>query len=394
MNTLYLVLSYPWVGLVIASIVELIGWSIVRLARIREKSPLRFLRFAGYAVYLLAALLAIGSLRAIFQIRKAEAAHPPMGRLVDVGGYRLHILAEGEAKGGPTLVWIPGGHAQGLSMYHLHKAMRGETRSILYDRPGTGWSDRGPLPTSTRREAEELKTLLDNAGEKGPFILLGHSYGGLLAANFARRYPTQLSALVLLDPTPPDVLIYMPDGSGPNIPGALVRGSQITGLMKLFGLWSDPSETVAKREDDIGKLYRTIQERLADVKGPLQSRSARVDGDWVSASLFNEWFDPKLLSELVVYDGELGDLPVYLITPEGDTKEAEIKQMGIRDEEIPRAMNFLKRARKRYLAISSKSEFIAAPAGTGHNYPYEVPDFVVEQARKVLASNRAAVPAP
>jgi pimeloyl-ACP methyl ester carboxylesterase len=271
--------------------------------------------------------------------------------------------------------------------------MRGETRSILFDRPGTGWSDTGPFPVSTRREAEELNTLLTNAGEKGPFILLGHSYGGLLAANYARRYPKNMAALVLLDPTPPDVFLYLPGGGGPNIPLGLVRGGQISGLMKLFGLWSDPRHEMAKRGGELPPLLKKIEVALAEVNGAMSARNASPAPDWVAASIFSEWFDPKLVAELTVYDGELGQMPVYLITPDGDTTEATIKQMGITDDEVPRALNFLKHARKRYLAISSKSEYIQTPAGTGHNYPYETPEFVVETVRKVLAQSRAPQPA-
>ncbi len=383
MNAIYALLSHYWSGLVIAAIVGVFGMALTRIKR------RRIVRFAGYAVCLLALLSMAGSIAAIVRIRRAEKGHPPMGRLVDVGGYRLNILAEGDARGGPALVWIAGGHAQGLSMYHLHKAMRSETRSIIFDRPGMGWSDTGPLPNSTKKEAEELNRLLDNAGEKGPFIMIGHSYGGLLAANYARRYQKKTAALILLDPTPPDVFTYLPGGTGPNIPGGLVRGSQISGLMKLFGLWSDPEEMLMKREDELGKLMRTIAERLADVRPAIKASNISPAGDWVSASLFSEWFDPKLVAELIVYDGELGEMPVYLITPENDTTPQSIEQqLGIKGDDLARALNFLKRARMRYLGISSKSELIHTPAGTSHNYPYEVPEFVLEHVRNVLAKSR------
>ncbi len=247
-NAVYTLLAHSWSGLVIAALVAGLGWLIARTARWRGYPRVRFV---GYAIYALALLLAVGSIVAIVRISRAEAGHPPMGKLVDVGGYRMHILAEGDAKGGPTLVWIPGGHGPGLALYHLHKAMRGETRSILFDRSGAGWSDTGPFPNSTKREAEELNTLLNNAGEKGPFILAGHSYGGLLAANYARRYPKNMATLMLLDPTPPDVFTYLPGGGGPNIPTGLVRGGQISGLTKLFGVWSDPNRAMAKRDVDV-----------------------------------------------------------------------------------------------------------------------------------------------
>jgi pimeloyl-ACP methyl ester carboxylesterase len=384
MNLIYSLLSHSWSGLILAAVVGLIGLLITRFKR------WRIVRWLGYAVCALALVMAIASGIAAYRISRALNAHPPMGKLVDVGGYRLHILAEGDAKGGPTLVWIPGGHGPGLALYHLHKALRGEMRSILFDRPGTGWSDTGPFPVSTKREAEELHTLLTNAGEKGPFIVAGHSYGGLLAANYARRYPQTMAALVLLDPTPPDVFTYLPGGVGPDVPLGLVRSGQMPGALKLFGLWTDPTEAMKQRGGALPPLLKKIEAALGEVNEPMNARRAAPAGDWVAASLFSEWFDPQLVAELTVYDGELGALPVYLITPEGDTTAPVVKGMGVKDEEIPRALNFLNHARKRYLAISSKSEFIKAPDGTGHNYPYEAPEFVVEQVRNILAKSRTA----
>lgn len=369
MNTIYALLAHSWSGLVIAALVAGLGWLIVRAARWRGYPRVRF---AGYAIYALALLLAVGSVVAVVRISWAEAGHPPMGKLVDVGGYRMHIMAEGEAKGGPTLVWIPGGHAPGLALYPFHKAMRNETRSILFDRPGMGWSDTGPFPRRTAREAEELKTLLDNAGERGPFILIGHSYGGLLAANYARRYREKTAAVMLLDATPPDVFTYLPGGGGPNIPAGLARSRGRAAFLKLFGVWSDP----------------VSDESLAEVRGAMRARSAAPASNFASASIIGEWSDPKNVADLLVYDGELGDLPVFVVVPaDNDPKDVE-QQLGLGGEDLRRALNFLQRSRLRYLSASSKSELIHTPAGTGHNFPFEAPDFVIDTVRRVLARSR------
>ncbi len=385
MNTIYALLAHSWSGLVIAALVALLGWLIVRAARWRGHPRVRFV---GYAIYGLAVLLAAGSIVTLVRISRAEAGHPPMGKLIDVGGYRMHILAEGDAKGGPTLVWIPGGHGAGLGLYHLHKAMRNETRSILFDRPGTGWSDTGPFPRRTAREAEELRALLDNAGEKGPFILIGHSYGGLLAANYAKRYPEKMTAVVLLDATPPDVFTYLPGGGGPAIPTGLVRSRQRAGWWKLFGIWSDPDRQLARRNEEIARVMRVYDESLAEVRGAMRARSARPATDFASASIMREWFDPKSVADLLVYDGELANLPVFIVIPEGNDPKDVQQQLGLSGDDLRRAINFLQRSRMRYLSASSKSELIHTPAGTGHNYPYEAPDFVVETVRRVLATSR------
>lgn len=213
MNLIYKLLAHSWSGLIIVVVVVALGWLVVWFSR---RSKFNRLRFVGYGFWVVAGLLAIGSVTAIIRIN--AASRPPMGELVDVGGYRMHILAEGQSRGRPTIVWIPGGHAPGLGFYGHHKQMRSETRSILFDRPGTGWSDTGPFPRRTAKEAEELATLLEQAKEPGPFILVGHSYGGLLAANFARRFPKKTAAVILLDATQPDSLVYN-RYAGVNRPG-------------------------------------------------------------------------------------------------------------------------------------------------------------------------------
>ena len=201
-NALLALLSRDAAGLFIAALVSLLACGIAQLVPAAIRWPLATLGLV------LGGLLGLASIKHLWALSRARRATPPPGRLVDLGGYRMHVLAEGQARDGrPAVVWFAGGHASGYAMHHLHRAFRGETRSILVDRPGTGWSDTGPFPRSTAREADEVVRALQLAGEQGPFIWAGHSFGGLLAANIARRRPDLMHLLVLLDPTPPLVPI-------------------------------------------------------------------------------------------------------------------------------------------------------------------------------------------
>ena len=382
-NPIYSLLSHSWSGLLVAASVGALGLVILRLARPATR---RWIRFVGWAVCAVAVLLAIGAAITMGRIQRAMAAFPPPGRLVDVGGYRMHIQAEGDAKGGPTVVWIVGAHEAGLNLNHLHKVMREETRSILFDRPGTGWSDAGPYPRRTSREADELATLLDRSGEKGPFVLIGHSYGGLLAANFARRYPARTAALVMADGTPPDVFMYLPDGGGPEIPAGIVRRGRSAAWMKMFAIspaWF-ASAPAGPPDTAMVRLLHTIDERQADVAPALRATSTAPD--WATVSIFEEWLDPKAVADIMVYDGELGDLPVYVVTPAGKAKPEEVWAIGVTEAETERARQFLEQSRMRYVRISSKSELIHTPDGTGHNYPYETPEFLLEVVRRAVAA--------
>jgi len=78
------------------------------------------------------------------------------------------------------------------------------TRVCCYDRAGLGWSDPGPMPRTAGRSADELRRLLDRAGEPEPYLLVGHSFGGLVMRIFASRYRAETAGLVLVDPAHPE----------------------------------------------------------------------------------------------------------------------------------------------------------------------------------------------
>jgi len=96
---------------------------------------------------------------------------PPPGRLVDVGGFRLHLVCEGE--GSPTVVLDAGSADAWLTWFKVQPALAKVTRVCSYDRAGIGYSDPGPQPRSRRRIVEELRTLLHRAGIPPPYVLAG-----------------------------------------------------------------------------------------------------------------------------------------------------------------------------------------------------------------------------
>jgi len=126
----------------------------------------------------------------------AGGGNPP-GRLLDIGGYRLHINCTGD--GDPTVVIDGGAGTWSIFYAHVQKALSGEARVCTYDRAGLGWSDDGPLPRTSARMAEELHLLLHAAGVSPPLLLVGHSLGGYNVRVYQRRYPEEVAGLVLVD---------------------------------------------------------------------------------------------------------------------------------------------------------------------------------------------------
>lgn len=147
------------------------------------------------------AALALGRLYQKLGTRRDGERFPPPGRLVDIGTHRLHVLEQGSD--GPTVVLEAGLMSTVLSWDKLQCELAQSYRVVSYDRAGLGWSDLGPMPRTSDRIVDELHTLLRRAGAAPPYILVGHSFGGLTVPLFAARFPEETAGMVLVDPVAP-----------------------------------------------------------------------------------------------------------------------------------------------------------------------------------------------
>jgi len=127
---------------------------------------------------------------------------PPPGNLIDVGGFKMHIYCTGE--GNPTIILdtMSGGGSPYWGWIQPELAQK--TRVCTYDRAGFYWSESDPEPQTLARTVRNLHTLLVNANIEGPYLLVGHSIGGLYVRQFAEDYPEQVAGLVLLDAGNPE----------------------------------------------------------------------------------------------------------------------------------------------------------------------------------------------
>lgn len=129
-----------------------------------------------------------------------RSARSQTGNMVDVGGHRLYYETSGWGR--PRVV-IDVGVGESFGSWAFVAAELAKTTSVLvYDRAGYGRSEMGPLPRNARAEAADLKALLRKAAIHGPYVLVGHSLGGLNLQVFAHEYPEGVAGLVLLDPPP------------------------------------------------------------------------------------------------------------------------------------------------------------------------------------------------
>src|SRR5215213_9005058 len=150
----------------------------------------------GLVVVLLVLALA-GALYQAIATELAERACPPPGEMVDVGGYSLHINCVGQ--GSPTVVLDAGLGGMSAEWVWVQREVSDTTRVCPYDRAGMGWSEMGPEPRDAKQITRELHTLLSKAGIEGPYVLVGHSFGGLYMQTYAARYPGEVAGVALID---------------------------------------------------------------------------------------------------------------------------------------------------------------------------------------------------
>lgn len=171
--------------------------------RTRRELPGRA-RFFVYPVTLVMLLAGLGGLYQATTKAPQNAAGPMPGKLVDVGGYRLHLNCVGtNGAGGPTVVLLNGLGETSPLWARVQPAVAATSRVCAYDRAGQGWSDDSSNPSDATTAATDLHKLLTAAGETGPFVLAGHSSGGVHALTYTHLYPNEVAGVVLLDSASP-----------------------------------------------------------------------------------------------------------------------------------------------------------------------------------------------
>ncbi len=200
----------------------------------------------------------------------AASAGPftPSGRYVDIGGRKLRLVCAGP-ENTPTpndkpTVWMEAG-AFGLAADFAaiqEKLTAKGIRSCAYDRAGMGWSDAGPQPRDATAIVEDLEKLIAASGERGPFILMGHSMAGLHTRLFAGRNSTKVAGLVLIEATTPEQI---------DLPGTQKFLIAFTGISRLAAVSASIGTTLP--------LYWSSGDRIGlPPQGSAEKRHAYVSG--------------------------------------------------------------------------------------------------------------------
>ena len=248
-----------------------------------------------------------------------ERPTEPVDELVAVGGARLHVRCVGE--GDTTAVLIAGFGAVGDPWAAIEPPITRSTRLCTYDRFGVGGSDPAPAPQTFATEAADLHTLLQTVGEPGPYLVVGHSYGGAEAVTFASMFPDDVSGLLLIDASP--------------------------------AIWNTASCAVV---DDGTEVARSFVASCAQVADP-DANPERLDG-------------PAAFAELAAIDS-LGDLPMTVTTAADHPFPDDLVDVWGRGQEA-------------WAALSSESHLVTVQ-DTGHDIHLDQPEIIAEQFQQLLA---------
>lgn len=275
-------------------------WTLLKERGDSPRRPGRRLVLAAGAVLALVALG--GAYQTVGTALDAFAYRPP-GRLIDVGGHRLHILCTGS--GTPTVILetLAGGVSPMWGWAQPEVAQH--TRVCSYDRAGLGWSDPLDAPQDGVAVARDLTTLLQRAGETGPYVMVGHSLGGLYTRLLAHRNPTQVAAMVLLDARHPDEFARAPETAQQYRD---YRDVQSTfPVLARIGLW---------------RLYFDLGGHF-DFGGLPDHARAQTQAAWSTAALHRSQREEAVAVSAVDAQvralGTLGDLPLAVLTAGNST---------------------------------------------------------------------------
>jgi pimeloyl-ACP methyl ester carboxylesterase len=221
------VLNWVWPPAMLALVI----WMIVRAHRqLRSRSR----RWLLYPVIAMLGLAAIGGGCETILEAVDASAYPAPGQLIDVGGHRLHLNCTGS--GTPTVVLEPGGGEMSSNLGWITPAVAHDTHVCVYDRAGRGWSEPADTPQDGNQIAADLHTLLHRADVPGPYVLAGHSFGGLYVLAFAAQYPDEVAGMVLVDSTAPATAPEAAASEGASSYDVMGRVSALMSISARLGL--------------------------------------------------------------------------------------------------------------------------------------------------------------
>lgn len=275
----------------------------------------------------------------------------PPGQLIDIGNHcRLHIFRMGEGK--PPVILECGTGGISLDWFPLQKEISQLTSVYSYDRAGSGWSDASPHSRSIPQVVKELHCLLSLSGVSEPYILVGHSLGGLFIQYYARQYPKEVAGMVLIDSSHPKIYQYLPPQLARKNRKELIN----RWIYSLVGLLPAPH----------------LENVLPDVQQAYSKLLARPSY-WHSLLSQNKHLNKETVVELFDNAGAFPNIPVTVLTPKTANWLAQI---------TPELPELWLEAQKELANLSQTGKLVFVESG--HSIPDENPGAIMDAVRQML----------
>jgi pimeloyl-ACP methyl ester carboxylesterase len=254
-----------------------------------------------WLLYPVIAMLALASIGGGYQTlgEAADAnAYPMPGQLIDVGGHSLHLRCTGA--GTPTVVLEPGAGEMSSNLGWIAPAVARNTRVCVYDRAGRGWSEPASTAQDGAQITADLHTLLQRGHVPGPYVLAGHSFGGLYVLTFAARYPDEVAAMVLVDSTAP-VSATTPGAASPGHGGSDDAMSRVSALVS----------TAARL--GLGRLYAQFDFGSLPPRSRDEVRASVATASTLRSTI-DEYVQATASTEQAAALGDFADKPLIVLT--------------------------------------------------------------------------------
>jgi pimeloyl-ACP methyl ester carboxylesterase len=322
-------------------------------AELPAAQPRPWLRMMGRTTLAFVVLLAIAAfLYENISEARDRRFHPMPGRLIDVGGYRMHVDCTGQ--GTPTVVLDSGLGDSYLSWHKVQPQIASFTRVCSYDRAGLGYSDSSPQPRTSKVMAEELHTLLQTAGISPPYILVGHSMGGYNIRLFAGIYRSEVGGMVLVDSSHPEQEKRFPQALN-DLDKTWVREQEFLAFSMPFGIprllgFCDQNGAVRAADCNFHSTREGVRELKAISESAAQTASA----------------------------GSLGDLPLAVLSHDPDQPEPDLPE-----DLVKPTHDAWQQMQNELAQLSSRSTHVIAK-NSGHYIQIDRPDLVIEAIHRVV----------
>ena len=327
------------------------------------------LRIGLGALLVIAAALLIGYVYETYALARDARRFPPPGRMIDMGGRKIHLLCKGDAGKGPTVVIEPGAGEPAMLWWFVQDQVAVFARVCTYDRPGYQWSDPLDAPRSIEDRARELHEVLTRGNVPGPYVLVAHSYSGVIVRLFARDHMKDMAGMALVD-CPDEELLF-----GARYAEVIAKSRWILALAR-FAMRSGivRALTAFGGDDAEGEAHLAP---AAKAMWPMALRPNALDAAADELASI-ERASPELRRRGAL--GSLGELPLAVIA-HGQPFPGMFAPLeeGFREGQMRQA------------ALSSNAVLIVAER-SNHNINMDAPEVVVEAIRRVVFAARDGMP--